>query len=834
MQSMRISGIIDRMNGYVNLGLVALLVAAILGFAGTTRGAGQYLKVDYPASTAAGELQVPQLPGIGAAIRAAMDTREIAGAVTVVVTKDKVLHLQASGLADIAAGRPMQPDSLFWIASMTKPVTAVAVLMLQDEGELKVADPVAKYVPAFADLKTPSGKPANLTLTQIITHTSGLGEAPDTGARDARTLADLIPLYLAAPMQYEPGAKWQYTQSGINLASRIVEVVTGLSFDAFVQQRILDPLGMKNTTFYPAEGSVVTAYAKDRTTGDLVPTPPRADFGVRSRPPLGNGGLYSTGPDYARFCQMLLAGGVLDGKRYLSPAAMELLTTVQTGQLPCGFFQPAEFGNRGTNYGWGIGTCILRAPHEGVAAMLSPGTFGHGGAWGTQAWIDPVRGVAYILMVQRSNFANSDASGVRRAFQQAAADALAKTISDSTPAQSKHSPTTKYPSYDGLVMAGYQGWFRLGHDGRMYPNEAQVRIDMWPDVSEYEKTYPTGLKLADGSTARFFNSADLSTVDLHFRWMKDYGLDGVFMQRFFGATRPNARNGPEVDILRFALQAASQNERAIAVMYDLSGLRNSGEDCMRIAEDWRFLVDTLKVTRQAGTQTYLHHRGRPLVVIWGVGFPDRGYDIKNIALDKLIDFFHNDPEYGRCSVMLGVPTFWRDLNADCRNEPYLHELIRKADLVMPWMVQRFSPLLHNDMWRYHDMIKADMKWCKENGVDYVPCVYPGFSWHNLCRFEFPDDVKPVGSIPRQGGRFYWQLLSTAIGAGADKLYVAMFDEVNEGTAIFKCTNDPPVSNVAKFIDMDGKPSDHYLWLTGEAGKMLRKEKPFSEQMPKRD
>jgi CubicO group peptidase (beta-lactamase class C family) len=123
---------------------------------------------------------------------------------------------------------------------------------------------------------------------------------------------------------------------------------------------------------------------------------------------------------------MLLAGGVLEGKRYLSPAAMKLLTTVQTGSLPCGFFQSADLGSHGSNYGWGIGTCILRTPHEGVAAMLSPGTFGHGGAWGTQAWIDPGRSVAYILMVQRSNFPNSDASGVRRAFQRAAAEALAK------------------------------------------------------------------------------------------------------------------------------------------------------------------------------------------------------------------------------------------------------------------------------------------------------------------------------------------------------------------------------------------------------------------------
>jgi CubicO group peptidase (beta-lactamase class C family) len=123
---------------------------------------------------------------------------------------------------------------------------------------------------------------------------------------------------------------------------------------------------------------------------------------------------------------MLLGGGVWHGKRYLSPAAMKLLTTVQTGDLPTGFFQEAKYGQYGTNYGWGIGTCILRAPHPGVAAMLSPGTFGHGGAWGTQAWVDPVRGVAYVLMIQRNNFNNSDATDTRGAFQQAAVDALDK------------------------------------------------------------------------------------------------------------------------------------------------------------------------------------------------------------------------------------------------------------------------------------------------------------------------------------------------------------------------------------------------------------------------
>jgi CubicO group peptidase (beta-lactamase class C family) len=310
---------------------------------------------------------------------------------------------------------------------MTKPITGVAVMMLQDEGKLNVADPVAKYIPEFANLKTPSGKPANLTLTQILTHTSGLGEAPRPLPSSAHTLADLVPLWLDAKMQFEPGAKWSYCQSGINLAARIVEVVSGLRFEEFLRQRLFSPLGMKSTTFYPTDTQRTKraiGYMKDKTTGELKAAPERQDYGWRNRPPQGNGGLFSTARDYGRFCQMLLNRGLLDGKRYLSENAFKVLTSVQTGDLPTGFFQNEKFGKRGTNYGWGIGTCILRTPHEGVAAMLSPGTFGHGGAWGTQAWIDPVRGVAYLLMVQRADFPNSDASDVRRAFQEAAFHAL--------------------------------------------------------------------------------------------------------------------------------------------------------------------------------------------------------------------------------------------------------------------------------------------------------------------------------------------------------------------------------------------------------------------------
>lgn len=403
------------------------------------------------------------------------------------------------------------------------------------------------------------------------------------------------------------------------------------------------------------------------------------------------------------------------------------------------------------------------------------------------------------------------------------------------PAQTRHSASTAYPSYKGLIMAGYQGWFHSPREGQLlYPDPSKISIDMWPDVSEYEKTYETGLKHADGTKARFFSADDKSTVDLHFKWMKEYGLDGVFMQRFFNSARPGNSRKVQTAILANALEAASKYRRAIAVMYDLSGMKKAGEDCSQLIADWKYLVDSVKVTNQKGEKTYLFHRGKPLVVIWGVGFPDRPYDIRNIGLERFMDFLKNDPVYGGCSVMLGVPTFWRDLNADCVHDPYLHELIRSADLIMPWMVQRFSPLLHNDMDRYRDVILADMKWCRENNVDYVPCVCPGFSWHNLSVRQFPDDIKPVGSIPRQGGRFYWQQLSTAILAGAEMIYVAMFDEVNEGTAIFKISDNPPVHETALFAGNDGKPSDHYLWLTGEASLMLKRQKPLSLVIPVRE
>jgi hypothetical protein len=415
-------------------------------------------------------------------------------------------------------------------------------------------------------------------------------------------------------------------------------------------------------------------------------------------------------------------------------------------------------------------------------------------------------------------------------------------------AQSKHSPTSLFPTYEGRVMCGYQGWFRAEGDGSgegwtHYSEHGPLTAtslhpDFWPDVSEYAKTYPTSLKNKDGSTVRVFSSVDQSTTDLHFKWMQEYGIDGVFVQRFFGGLRTAESRKKSRVVLENAIRSSQKYGRAIAVMYDLSGLKDKGEDCSLLIQDWKELVDELKITSQP-TNTYLYHRGKPLVVIWGLGFPDRGYNIRNIGIDKVIKFLKTDPQYGGCSVMLGVPTYFRDLNVDTNPDPYLHELIASADIVMPWMVQRFTPLVHMfDTTRYEQEVKDDLAWCNARHVDYAPCVSAGFSWHNMHihgrRAEKDADlIYPLNQIPRQKGRFYWNEISEAVHAGSKMLYVAMFDEMDEGTAIFKCANAENLPAGVQLCDLEGLPTDHYLWLTGEAGKMLRGETPFTREIPKR-
>jgi len=362
----------------------------------------------------------PAIPAISDRLRESIAAHEIAGAVTLVATPDRIVHLDATGNAALNPSEPMRTDSIFWIASMSKPILGTLILMLQDEGLLSVDDPVEKYLPEFKGLKTADGKPAQITIRHLLTHTSGMGEITADQARACTTLASVTPFYVAKPVAFTPGSKWVYCQSGINTGGRIAEVVTGEPLDKLLKRRLFDPLGMHDTTFYLTKEQLPRLAKSYRRTdkGELEATDIRFLNGKSptstDRFPAPNGGLFSTASDYARFCQMVLRGGELDGQRYLKPETVQLMTTIQTAGLKTGFTE----GN-----GWGLGWCVVRQP-QGITGSLSPGSFGHGGAYGTQAWIDPGRKLIYILMVQRANFPNSDASKVRKGFQETASDAL--------------------------------------------------------------------------------------------------------------------------------------------------------------------------------------------------------------------------------------------------------------------------------------------------------------------------------------------------------------------------------------------------------------------------
>jgi hypothetical protein len=395
-------------------------------------------------------------------------------------------------------------------------------------------------------------------------------------------------------------------------------------------------------------------------------------------------------------------------------------------------------------------------------------------------------------------------------------------------AQSRHSRSAAFTSYKGLVMAGYQGWFNTPEDGAgrgwnhyQWKNgfePGSVKVDMWPDISEYKKTYKTPFKLADSSSARVFSSYDASTVDQHFKWMQQYGVDGVFMQRFVSNIKNKVSLQHNDRVLDNALASAKKYHRAISLMYDLSGMRDSDEQL--IINDWKHLVDSLNLTGRGNKQDYLYHNGKPLIALWGVGFAGRRYSLQSI--EKIIDFLKHDPVYGGCSILLGVPAFWRDLNKDAASDPHLLDVLRKIDIVHPWFVGRYD---QGSYPAFESRIKDDISWCKDNHVDYVPTVFPGFSWHNM------NPNSPQDQIPRHRGQFYWQQITGAFRSGAEMLYIAMFDEIDEGTAIFKVSKHPPAGR-STFVTVESDiPNDYYLYLTGFAGRILKKQVPFQDGVP---
>lgn len=376
-----------------------------------------------------------------------------------------------------------------------------------------------------------------------------------------------------------------------------------------------------------------------------------------------------------------------------------------------------------------------------------------------------------------------------------------------------------YDSYDGLVMAGYQGWFNTPGDGsglgwRHYSGSdgfkpGSCSIDMWPDMEEYSKGYSTAFRFNDGSVARVFSSHDKSTVDTHFRWMMEYGLDGVFMQRFISdMKRENIREHFDI-VFENAMEASRKYDRAISLMYDLSGMKS--EDVDFLIADLSGIDSKYDLHDHSRNPNYLYHNGKPLVGVWGVGFNDgRAYTITDVQ--KIV---HALKERGY-SIMLGVPTYWREFGEDTVDDSNLHELIKQCDIVMPWFVGRYDELGFES---FSDNVASDQKWCDDNDIGYAPLCYPGFSWANM-------NGKDSLFIPRNHGSFFKKQLDNAINNGAKMIYVAMFDEIDEGTAIFKCASEVPVpcdGSEFKAIEASSE-SDLYLRLAGEASKKLNKFK----------
>lgn len=381
---------------------------------------------------------------------------------------------------------------------------------------------------------------------------------------------------------------------------------------------------------------------------------------------------------------------------------------------------------------------------------------------------------------------------------------------------------------EGKVLCGYQGWFRVPEDGsnngwhhygtRKRFEPGHCTIDLWPDVRELPaaQRYRTPFRHADGSIAEVYSPVDPEPVDLHFRWMREYGIDGVFLQRFVTTTRDPRFLEPMDEVLRNCAVAAGRHQRKWALMYDLSGLK-SGESRLLVEDLKRLVTDKHLIFDSA----YLHHDSRPLISLWGLGFKERETTLEE--WNRIIDLLKSKG----LAIMVGVPSFWRTLERDAIDDPALHDILEKVDIISPWTVGRYrSP---EDAARHARLTMADdIQWCEQRKIDYLPVAFPGFSWHNMKKIR--GEEAALNAIPRRKGRFLWSQAHHFHQAGARALYVAMFDEVDEGTAIFKVRQDPP-TGASPFVAEEGLPSDHYLWLTGRIGAMLRGEPADSGENP---
>lgn len=380
-------------------------------------------------------------------------------------------------------------------------------------------------------------------------------------------------------------------------------------------------------------------------------------------------------------------------------------------------------------------------------------------------------------------------------------------------------------------LLGYQGWFACPGDGSLpdrwvhwfrqnNPVATNATVDFWPDVAELDadELFSTRLTLADGSPAKVYSANQPKTVARHFQWLRENDLDGVFLQRFTSELADPRFFALRNRVTENVRAGAETNGRVFAIMYDISG-QPASSLLYTLTNDWNFLTQKMRVTE---SERYLRQRGKPVVALWGFGFSGRS-DTPAQAL-AAIHFF----KAAGCTVVGGVPTFWRTLNHDAQTNAAWAQTFRAFDVISPWSVGRYRDDAGADNFA-KTLIAPDLAAATNAGGDYMPVIFPGFSWHNL-------NGGPANEIPRRGGEFFWRQIYNAVNAGCPMLYGAMFDEMDEGTALFKLAptqSQLPVQGKFMALDADGLtlPSDWYLQLANAAGKMLRGEIPLQNKIP---
>ena len=355
-----------------------------------------------------------------------IDSGQITGAVTLVARRGRIAHLEAQGVMDEASGQPISTDTIFRIASMSKPVAGVAIMMLVEEGKVRLNDPVSRFLPSFADTEVAVARPAGrgggfggaapgggrgappdfytvpaareVTVADLLTHTSGVMSGAMSGSVGGRFSADRHEVGLAwvdelgtAPLEFQPGSRWAYSAlAGFDVLSRIVEVASGESFDRFLESRLFEPLGIRDMTFWPTDEQRERLVSSYNYTDGALALRNNPDSMSGERYFSGAGGLMTTAEDYARFGMMLAADGAGPARALLGTRTMDVLRSV---------WIPDTLPGRPPGEGYGLGVRVLDDPIA-AGSLLSPGTFGWSGAYGTHFFVDPVEDLVGVMMIQ--------------------------------------------------------------------------------------------------------------------------------------------------------------------------------------------------------------------------------------------------------------------------------------------------------------------------------------------------------------------------------------------------------------------------------------------------